>query len=1446
MIRSVILVTDTRFWSSAHFTTTPTPPTAAPCRLRVAEAVNIVDLPILLKFLEVSHLSFVNNLGGKWKEGFVLKRSGGRRTGVIKSLQGLVRLLAAWSKRWLLVKDTFVAYVRPSDGVIADVVLMDRDFSIRIGRKDTGITNGLLISNLTRHLSLKCGTPNQTLQWQRSISEAASTTGSEFTTPNRFMSFAPERENSYVSWFQDAAAYMSAAADAMEAAREEIFITDWCLSPEVYMKRPHVEGNRWRLDKILERKAEDGVKIFIILFKEMEFAVGLNSYYSKQALTKLHQNIKVLRHPDGLSFWSHHEKCIVIDQRVAFLGGVDLCYGRWDTPSHKLTDLGSVMHNDNPSRNTTIQVDVHDDEHSSTECGDQDQRNISKDLWMQMIEPQRSYTSCLNLAQAAPMISVPRAASSETCLVTMSKTTPTVKPAPADSELVKKYSSYSSSKPPDGVAASSGHVSYVSENNNQSCGDSKGLHISPQATEISTIQIVIENMDDGTKTMTEHPLQLSGLENDAETVAEVQCGYCETVVNSRSVVASSDLCLKAPNGHEHGDDIPHTKQWSVCTESDHSHNVMNNNNQNKTDLSSKIPYIDSNSENEFQEFGRLPGDTEKSRYDSCNRTNTCHQTTNGTTCHCSAENSQSSEREMPIDPKVAEKFLELYARVKSRQTSPTQSGGEVNQDLLNSVSRQDRSVPCAHVTRYTKEEEHHCAKSCSQNNGTTDHNHEASQEQSTSGNTDSHSKHTNGWSSPGGYHCISLDLSNGVSGEDFKGPTSGQTTSDLNHSDELKQCSDLGNLRLSMLNKDTLEMPEKVQLRCHSDSWGRDKRMSLSTMSCFISEGKPLLLHNYLEVMGDGDQTDGQQEEDGGQGEDGKTMQEPMTEPPAVSSEQAILVSTTGNRKGFWRLKGKGISLDIKAAVSRAQKLEENPVIEAGIPYLNPATSTPKPTTPLPTRKPIFFQKARMIQHIKGKFIRSDKIVEGGCVIQDLLDNTCLFNEPLGPPSPGMALQEMGLEGDTKLWIGKDYANFIQKDFVDLDQPFTDNIDRRTTPRMPWHDISGVVYGKAARDVGRHFIQRWNFTKLQKRKTSADYPMLLPKSYRRVTFTENVTREAHCCHCQILRSASQWSAGISHVEDSIQQAYLQLICDAKHFIYIENQFFISTCDDPTENGIAEALYTRIIKAHSDNNVFRVYVVMPLLPAFEGELGTSSGAAIQVVMHWNYLSICRGGKSLLERLAAKIPDPFEYISFYGLRTHSELLGSLTTELIYVHSKLMIVDDTKVIFGSANINDRSLIGKRDSELAIVIEDKKMFPSRMNGQSCMVGHYASSLRKSLFREHLGLMSGKTPIDVCDPVRSDFYKGVWMKQAAINTSMYEKVFSCIPSDKIHNFHELHQQQKIEPLSHTCPTEAQRLLMKVKGHLVLLPLRFLCNENLQPAIGFGTKEALVPSVIWT
>ena len=39
--------------------------------------------------------------------------------------------------------------------------------------------------------------------------------------------------------------------------------------------------------------------------------------------------------------YSHHEKLVVVDHKIAFLGGLDLAYGRWDMPEHKL--------NDNPS-----------------------------------------------------------------------------------------------------------------------------------------------------------------------------------------------------------------------------------------------------------------------------------------------------------------------------------------------------------------------------------------------------------------------------------------------------------------------------------------------------------------------------------------------------------------------------------------------------------------------------------------------------------------------------------------------------------------------------------------------------------------------------------------------------------------------------------------------------------------------------------------------------------------------------------------------------------------------------------------------------------------------------------------------------------------------------------------------------------------------------------------
>ena len=55
--------------------------------------------------------------------------------------------------------------------------------------------------------------------------------------------------------FVDGSTYFEAVADALDKAKEEIFIADWWLSPELYMKRPVIQGEVWRLDHILKRKA---------------------------------------------------------------------------------------------------------------------------------------------------------------------------------------------------------------------------------------------------------------------------------------------------------------------------------------------------------------------------------------------------------------------------------------------------------------------------------------------------------------------------------------------------------------------------------------------------------------------------------------------------------------------------------------------------------------------------------------------------------------------------------------------------------------------------------------------------------------------------------------------------------------------------------------------------------------------------------------------------------------------------------------------------------------------------------------------------------------------------------------------------------------------------------------------------------------------------------------
>jgi phospholipase D1/2 len=147
--------------------------------------------------------------------------------------------------------------------------------------------------------------------------------------------------NVAAQWLVDGRDYMWNLSRALMMAKESIYIHDWWLSPELQLRRPH--RDRYRLDNLLKRKASQGVKIYVILYQEVSSrTTPTDSNYAKQKLSLLHENIMIQRSPShfqtGTFYWAHHEKLCVIDQTIAFMGGIDLCFGRWDTPQHVLVD----------------------------------------------------------------------------------------------------------------------------------------------------------------------------------------------------------------------------------------------------------------------------------------------------------------------------------------------------------------------------------------------------------------------------------------------------------------------------------------------------------------------------------------------------------------------------------------------------------------------------------------------------------------------------------------------------------------------------------------------------------------------------------------------------------------------------------------------------------------------------------------------------------------------------------------------------------------------------------------------------------------------------------------------------------------------------------------------------------------------------------------------------
>lgn len=229
------------------------------------------------------------------------------------------------------------------------------------------------------------------------------------------------------------------------------------------------------------------------------------------------------------------------------------------------------------------------------------------------------------------------------------------------------------------------------------------------------------------------------------------------------------------------------------------------------------------------------------------------------------------------------------------------------------------------------------------------------------------------------------------------------------------------------------------------------------------------------------------------------------------------------------------------------------------------------------------------------------------------------------------------------------------------------------------------------------------------------------------------------------------------IERSIQAAYIQAIRSAQHYIYIENQYFVGSSyawpsyeNAGADNLIPMELALKIASKIRAKERFAVYVVIPMWPE-----GDPKSAAVQEILYWQgqtmqmmYDIVARELKSL------QLTDlnPQDYLNFYCLGKREEIPEESLKEMnqsnaadkvsdsykyrrfmIYVHAKGMIVDDEYVLVGSANINQRSLAGTKDTEIAMgAYQPYHTWAERKRHPRGQVYGY----RTSLWVEHLGIL--------------------------------------------------------------------------------------------------------------
>lgn len=231
-------------------------------------------------------------------------------------------------------------------------------------------------------------------------------------------------------------------------------------------------------------------------------------------------------------------------------------------------------------------------------------------------------------------------------------------------------------------------------------------------------------------------------------------------------------------------------------------------------------------------------------------------------------------------------------------------------------------------------------------------------------------------------------------------------------------------------------------------------------------------------------------------------------------------------------------------------------------------------------------------------------------------------------------------------------------------------------PYMPWHDTAGMIDGPAAAALGELARERWLHATRRKLPAPTPHDGVWPDQV--VPLFENRA-------VAIARTIPKTEATTEIRE--IEKLYIDMIAAAKRFIYADNQYFAS-------RHVAEAIARRL----AERDPPEIVIVNPI--SADGWLQEAAMGSARAQLFFALAEI----------------DKHDRFQIYTPVTEQR-------KPIYVHSKLMIVDDRILRVGSSNMNNRSM--GLDSECDIALETP---------EGDAPDPVIRQLRETLMAEHLG----------------------------------------------------------------------------------------------------------------